>query len=226
VDDRGPRWNKSAAQIESYLCRIMPELGLWEPLRPRAVSDLLADLNAQWLLSGGWSLDLLVGHETRSHGDTDVTILRADLDTVWHYLADWDLHVADPPGAGMLRPWTEGSDLDPHLHDVWCRRSKADPWCLQLMINDVESGEWVYRRDRRIRRSLESLAGRASTEAMRVLAPEIQLLYKSKDVRDKDKADFDRLQPHLIEDEEQWLLNALLLVSPEHPWIAVLTHRG
>ena len=63
------------------------------------------------------------------------------------------------------------------------------------MVADVEGEDWVYRRGARVRRRLASLAGRASVPGLPVLAPEVQLLYKSKDVRDKDQADFDCFAP-------------------------------
>jgi hypothetical protein len=195
------------------------KLGPWKPLQPLEVSELLAGVKARWWLSGGWSLDLLIGSQTRVHVDTDVTILRTELRAIREHFSLWDLHVADPPGMESLRPWHGDSDLDESLHDVWCRPSATEPWCLQLMINDVEAGQWVYRRDRRIRRPLETLAGRASSEAMSALAPEIQLLYKSTNFRDKDRTDFLRVLPCLDDDERAWLLDSLVLTDPHHPWI-------
>lgn len=200
----------------------MTGLGRWAPLRPDEVSALLQDLRAPWWLSGGWSLDLLMGRETRDHGDTDVTILRSDADGVRRFLHGWDLHVADPPGIGTLRPWPTGSPLASELHDVWCRPSATEPWCLQFMINDAESGRWIYRRDHRIRRPIDSLAGRASTMAMAVLAPEVQLLYKSAHIRPKDDMDFRRMRPHLEVGERRWLFESLLVTAPGHRWIAAL----
>jgi hypothetical protein len=91
------------------------------------------------------------------------------------------------------------------------------------MVNDVEAGEWVYRRDGRIRRPLESLAGRASTRAMAVLVPDVQLLYTSTHLRDKDQADFDRVLPLLDGDERRWLHAALCLTAPGHPWLGPLS---
>jgi hypothetical protein len=201
----------------------MTDLGQWDPLRPEQLAELFDELRARWWLSGGWSLDLLVGRETRRHADIDVTILRPEIDLVRAHLSSWELHIADPPGSGRLRPWDVGSELAPELHDVWCRPGAQEPWRVQLMVNDVEAGEWVYRRDRRIRRPLETLAGRASTRAMAVLVPDVQLLYKSTHLRDKDHADFARVLPLLDGDERRWLQAALCLTAPGHPWIGPLS---
>jgi hypothetical protein len=67
-----------------------------------------------------------------------------------------------------------------------------------------------------------TLSGRASRPALPVLAPEIQLLYKSGSLRDKDVADFDRLVPHLAVDERRWLRDALLATHQDHEWISRL----
>jgi hypothetical protein len=203
----------------------MPDLGPWEPLTPAAVRALLAGSGVRWWIAGGWSLDLLVGRQTRRHTDIDVTVLRPDAAAVGAHFSAWDLHVADPPGTGTLRPWPVGEDLAPELHDVWCRRAPGDAWRFQIMIDDTEGDEWVYRRHPRVRRPVATLRGRASSPDMPVLSPEIQLLYKSKGRREKDEIDFARVLPLLTEEERTWLRRALDTVAPGHPWEARLRSR-
>jgi hypothetical protein len=118
-----------------------------------------------------------------------------------------------------------GEDLAPELHDVWCRRAPGQAWRFQIMIDDTEGDEWVYRRHPRVRRPVATLRGRASYPDMPVLSPEIQLLYKSKGRREKDEVDFARVLPLLTEDERTWLRHALETVAPGHPWQARLRSR-
>jgi hypothetical protein len=204
----------------------MADLGPWEPLMPAEVQGLLAGAGFRWWIAGGWCLDLAVGRQTRHHADTDVSILRPDAAGFRRHVALWDVHVADPPGRGSLHPWPAGSELEDHVHDVWCRRGEDEPWGLQVMVEEVEGDDWVYRRDRRIRRPVASLRGRASVPAMAALAPEIQLLYKSTSLRDKDRADFERAAPLLSEDERGWLERALAMSAPDHPWLSRLGRTG
>jgi len=63
------------------------------------------------------------------------------------------------------------------------------------------------------------LTGPASQPGRPVLTPEIQLLYKSHQPRPKDQADFEALSDELTDDQRRWLLDALLLTQPNHPWI-------
>jgi len=192
--------------------------GAWEPLEPDALPVVLAPVRARWWLAGGGALDRHPGPGTRQHDDIDVQILRRDHMHVREVLSDWDMHAADPPGG--LRPWPVGEELRPELHDIWCRRNPDSPWAFQLMIADTEGDDWIYRRDPRIRRPLDELDGPATTDAMRVLAPEIQLLYKSKGLRPKDQLDYDAVAPRLTREQRGWLEDALRMVAADHPWVS------
>jgi hypothetical protein len=187
------------------------ELGPWDPLRPQDAASEFAAWAAPWWVAGGWAIDLLLGHQTREHGDLDLLVLRRDQAPVREELRDWDVHAADPPGS--LRLWPVGETLPPAVHDVWA---------VQLMIDDTEGEDWLFRRDNSVRRPVQSLAGRASTARMTVLSPDVQLLYKSKGLRDKDIADFEAVRPYLSPDERTWLRTALNTVAPGHPWASDL----
>jgi hypothetical protein len=90
------------------------------------------------------------------------------------------------------------------------------------MIADTDGDDWLFRRNNRIRRPVPALAGRASTADLAVLAPEVQLLYKSNGLRDKDVADFQAVRPYLCANECRWLRANLDLLVPGHPWIREL----
>jgi len=200
------------------------DLGPWQPLSVAELVAALAEVRTPWWLAGGWALDLFLGRETRPHDDIDVQILRPHHVQVRAVLAGWDAHAADPPG--RLRPWPVGEELPPHVHDIWCRRSPADPWAFQLMVADISGDEWVYRRDPRVRRPVAELSGPTSTRTLRVLSPDVQLLYKSKGLRPKDQQDFDAVLPALTLGQRGWLRTALTTASPDHPWLAELGGTG
>jgi len=193
------------------------DLGQWAPLEPAEVTDLLRRAACPWWIAGGWAIDLHIGRQTRAHEDIDVLILRNDQLAMQHVLSGWDLHAADPPGS--LRRWHRGEVLPADVHDIWCRRTPGSPWSLQLMIDDASDGIWSYRRDRRIERPVDELDGYACHGAPRVLAPEVQLLQKSKSPRPKDEADFLAVNEVLGQDQRAWLLRSLTLTSPNHHWL-------
>jgi len=150
----------------------------------------------------------------------DVVVLRQDLPSLQRYLQGWTLMAADPPGT--LRYWQSGESLPKHVHDVWCRPRESNEWALQLMVIDPVGDDWVYRRAEQIRRPMSTIAGPASTEALPVLAPEIQLLYKSHRPRPKDQQDFEVIVEHLRPEQREWLGDALRSTDPEHVWLADL----
>ncbi len=153
-------------------------------------------------------------------------VLRPSVPAVQEHLAGWDLHAADPPGT--LRPWPPGEVLSDAIHDMFCRRTPESPWSFQFMVDAVDGDDWVFRRDPRIRRPVTSLAGPASRPGLPVLAPEVQLLYKSgvggggSGPRPKDELDRDHLGPLLDDQQRAWLVGALTLIEPGHPWVSRL----
>jgi len=195
-------------------------LGPWEPLAPDDARLLFSKCAARWWVAGGWAIDLLVGRQTRSHEDFDVLVLRPEQHAVREHLHAWDVHAADPPGT--LRPWPIGEILPLSVHDIWCRREPSAPWAFQLMIEDVDGEDWLLRRDHRIRLPLSTLAGRASRPGLPVLVAEVQLLYKSGSLREKDAADFDIARSYLSADQRHWLRDALRATDPDHRWISRL----
>ena len=189
-------------------------------MTPEETAALFADLSCRWWVAGGWALDLHLGHQTRAHEDMDVVVLREDQLTVQQHLAGWTMMAADPPGT--LRDWQSDEYLAKHVHDIWCRPSGSSEWTLQLMIVDPDGSDWVYRRATQIRRPLSTIGGEVSTGVMPVLAPEIQLLYKSHRPRPKDQRDFETTVEHLSTRQREWLRDALSITHPQHPWLGRL----
>ena len=92
---------------------------------------------------------------------------------------------------------------------------------IELMLDEADGNAWVYRREPRIRRSLSTLI-RQNPDGLSYLAPEIQLLYKSKESRERDDMDFAQIRPLLGPDARRWLHEALEVVNPNHRWLAAL----
>jgi hypothetical protein len=193
------------------------ELGAWEPLAPDEAARMFAPADFPWWIAGGWAIDLAIGRLSRPHDDLDIQVLRDDQRAVQALLSGWDLHAADPPGA--LRPWEPAEMLPARVHDIWCRHAPGTPWRLQFMLADTDGETWIFRRDPRIRRPIAELT-RHTADGIPYLAPEVQLLYKSRmPARPKDEHDFAAANPYLDADARAWLRAALALHAPDHPWL-------
>jgi hypothetical protein len=191
-------------------------LGRWQPLELGEVVRLFEDFTAPWWICGGHALELALGRSWRAHDDIDVSVLREDASRLERAFEGWDVEIA---ADGVLSPWN-GSvlRLDKNQNNLWCRRGTVQPWCLDITIADGNHESWIFRRDPTIRVGWEHAVLR-SREGLPYLAPELQLLYKSKDVRPKDELDAKEVIPSLSPDQRERLR---LLLEPDHPWRALL----
>ena len=193
----------------------------WSPLSVSELAQVFAGLAVPWWIAGGWALDLFVGRTTRLHEDSDVAILRRDQLAVQSYLSDWQLFKTKQPIPPHLAPWPSGEFLDPSIHDIWARRNLHEgSWRFQLMLMEADGDCWIYRRLPSISGKITDL-GLSTDSGIPYLAPEVQLLYKSKTGRPKDLADFLTVLPMLTRSRAEWLRRSLEAQYPAgHSWVA------
>jgi hypothetical protein len=146
----------------------------------------------------------------------EIAIFREDQLALRNYLADWSFRVAVNR---QLVPWREGEALVFPQHEL--RASSAQGVELEFLLNERDSIDWIYRRDTRIRRGMEK-AIRRGREGIPVLASEIVLLYKSKNPRPQDELDFRVAREELDDESRRWLIGALRVIAPDHPWLSAL----
>ncbi len=184
-------------------------------LAPDQVVRLFSGYPARWWISGGHALELYLGRSWRGHEDSDVGVVRQDSAALRELLVGWDVHVA---AAGRLTPWS-GSTLraEANQNNLWCRESAGRPWCLDVNVGEGTREFWVYRRDPTVRLPWDEAVLR-DDDGIPYLAPELQLLFKSKDVRPKDDLDAHVVIPELAEARRQRLR---MLLPEGHPWHAL-----
>jgi hypothetical protein len=195
--------------------------GSWRAFRPGDARRWLEAVAVPWWIAGGWALDLFVGRETRHHADLDVGCFRADLPRLAEALGGFELHAAHDGHLTRLAPREiPGGEV----HTVWCRPSGEPGWWLEIMLDEREGGDWVFRRDPGVRRPARDLVAR-DPAGLAYLRPEVQLLYKAKAPRPRDEEDFRTAAPLLGREARAWLGDALARTHPEHPWLAALRDR-
>ena len=194
-----------------------PELGPWDPLSLRETIEVFRASKFRWWISGGWALELHLGSSWRKHEDTDVGLARADVRKLRSVLDGWDIHVA---AAGGLEPWID-QELRSELHqnNLWCRPHPNGAWSLDVTISEGDSEAWVYRRDSRVRLPWREAVLRTA-EDVPYLAPELQLLFKSQDRRNKDDVDAKQVIPELGAIRRDRLAR---LLAGNHPWQRLLS---
>ena len=188
----------------------------WEPLGLEQVKQLLAPVSAPWWIAGGRALDMFIGHETRTHADIDVAVLRRDQQAFRDALAKWDVQIAHD---GAFIPWKRGETItNPAHHEIWARETSAGPWRLELLFEESEGKRWAYRHNPSVGLNIADL-GRRDAYGIQFIRPEVTLLYKSKARRPVDETDFLYALPRLDVAQKGWLSGALYTTDPKHRWL-------
>lgn len=194
--------------------------GPWTPRTPDDVATLLADYPGRWWIAGGWAIEAFTG-ASRPHSDVDPSIPRSDVGLLRAHLAGrLDVWSAD---GGTLRPLLEESDdagLPARCENLWLRASGADPWEYDVILMDTTATTWTFKRDQRVSLPLEEILWHR--DGVAYLRPEVQLLHKARARREQDEQDLEACVPLLADDARRWLVRALDLAHPGHPWLGAL----
>jgi hypothetical protein len=180
------------------------------------VNEWMSEFDGQWGIAGGWAIDLFIGKETRLHSDVEVAIFREDQHMLKKVFPEWSFKKAVK---GELISWKE-ERLELPVHEIHgIHKQSGDR--LEVLLNEIEDSEWIFRRDSSISFP-ESALFSHSNEGIPYLHRAVVLLYKAKDTREKDHADFLAVKDLLKGDDKKWLLNALQVHVPDHKWIQEL----
>jgi hypothetical protein len=195
------------------------EFGPWEPLTVEQIVRLFVGAPFRWWLSGGIALELFTHRSWRQHDDIDIGICRKDAPLVHDWLRDFELFVA---ANGRLRRWSgEPLSAEHNENNVWVKRAGDGPFAVDIAVGDGDATKWVYRRDPGVRRSwADTLL--LTADGVPYLAPEVQLLFKSKGLRAKDTGDAELVIALLDTSRRAWLRSQL---QPDHPWRALVDGR-
>ena len=131
-------------------------------------------------------------------------------------LADWSFQKVVK---GELVDW-ESEIVELPIHELHGKHQKSGE-CLEVLLNEVENEYWIFRREPTITFPSSTLF-LFSEEGIPYLHPAIVLLYKAKNAREKDHADFQAAKDLLSKKDQQWLCNALETHVPGHAWISRL----
>ena len=181
------------------------------------IQDLMKHFPHPWFIGGGWALDLAAGQVSREHEDLDLCILREHAPSLFPYFSDWDIQIAIP-GEHRLEPCTSIQDTLAPRYGLHLRR---DTEFVEILLTDRTGDRIPFRRDPEIFIDYDRFAN-WDANGLPYVAPEWQLLYKAKEGRDKDLADFQTHAPLLDDPAKQWLLQALAKHLPHSDWVPLL----
>ena len=89
---------------------------------------------------------------------------------------------------------------------------------VEVLLNETDRNEWVYRRNERVRRLLAK-CHLVSKEGVKFLCPEVVLLYKSKNPNAKDEQDFAGIIKYMDAERKGWLRDSIAVCDAGHHWL-------
>ncbi|MCW4457934.1 nucleotidyltransferase domain-containing protein [Microbacterium sp. MPKO10] len=199
--------------------------GEWAGHTPTDAAAFFAEYQGTWWVAGGWSIEAFTG-VTRPHDDIDISMLSAELPQLRRFLAGrLDAWMASSGTLTPLladdRPDAPANELLPEGgSQLWTRADAASAWEFDILLSPGDEHTWVYKRDPTMRMPMSDAVW--SRDGVRYLRPEIQMLYKARGDRAKDRADLRAVVPLLEPARHSWLIDGLTRADPQHPWLAML----
>jgi hypothetical protein len=182
---------------------------------PVQVTALMQAFPLPWGIAGGWAIDLHLGRSTRPHADIELAVLRRDQTALRDHFHAWRWQkVID----GTFYDWPRAEWLELPVFELYCQHETAEPAQLEILLNEAHDDTWVYRRNANVTRSLVKCYLTTAAN-IKYLAPEIVLLYKSKQPRAKDEQDFAAVVERLEPEQRAWLRAAIMTSAAGHHWL-------
>ena len=198
----------------------IPDQSAWQAWHPHELAQHMQGIDRPWCVVGGWALDLWHGQVTRPHEDLEFTVLRSDLPVFCQRMRELGL-VLYTAHAGVLALLARGELPVAGIAQIWCWDAAASCWRVDMMIEEGTPSTWVYKRSPHLSRPREEAVWcGALGDGPRLphLSPGAVLLFKAKQLRNKDQADFERALPRLPQAEREWLRQHLAHLHPGHAW--------
>lgn len=184
-----------------------------------SINRIMDGFTYPWFIGGGWAIDLKVGKVTRNHGDMDICVFREHAKELLAHFSGWQIEVAIPKES-RLEPVLSIEDIRPPRYGLHLTKNEE---FVEVLLTDKQDGEIIFRRDGDIKMPIQE-AIRTDPIGRKYIAPELQLLYKAKEERDKDHHDFSIALLFMDDRQKAWLLKALAKHHPDSPWISRLIH--
>lgn len=188
--------------------------GGWDPLDPSTVAAFMKGFDRPWWIIGGWSIEVFTG-VSRHHEDMDISILSRDAEAFRRFLGDaWTPWNVDD---GWFRPFDDRfKDVRPDSQ-VWVRRNATSPWVLDVPFTPDTDGRWTNKRHPAHTEALEDVTWIAD-DGLRYARPEVTLMFKAAQAREKDRKDAEIAIPMLDSQARTWLREAVARLVPDHEW--------
>ncbi|QYA44094.1 hypothetical protein KYI13_08425 [Macrococcoides bohemicum] len=180
------------------------DLNNWQLLSIESLKQIMHDADYDWYLAGGIALDEFLGRRTRDHEDMDILVNFKYLERILDYFKNYKVYTARN-GSLSLYALNNIKSTD----SLWITKDENESFIIEILFFEEEAGHWIYKRNDAVRKKIEDIY--FVKNDMKIIQPEIQLLYKmnSSNIREKDLDDYHNIYPVLEEREKAWLDSVL-----------------
>jgi hypothetical protein len=189
---------------------------LWAAWTPAEVVERLSGVTTRWYVAAGWALDLFVGGIGREHDDIEIGVPGEGFGEVADAFPSFEWDVV---GAGQIWPFPKEAA---NHYQTWLREPSTGRYRLDVFREPHCGDRWVCRRRVSITLPYDELILRTA-DGIPYVIPEIALLFKAKELREKDEADFRRVLPAMDGSRRSRLSEWVSQVHPGHPWLERLS---
>ncbi len=172
------------------------------------VKNIMDKFGFPWFIVGGWAIDLFIGEETRVHDDLDIGIYRKNQMHLYRYFETskkYFINNKSKIGKHEKKEWNK-EYLQLPIHEIYVEYKGME---LEVLLNERDEDNWVYRRDKEIK--LDDRKAILFTEKrIPYLCPEAVLLYKTKELREKDCEDIANASRKMNLTQVKWLIDNIM----------------
>ncbi|MFC6291141.1 hypothetical protein BHU61_06075 [Macrococcus epidermidis] len=172
----------------------------WQLLSIESLKQIMHDADFDWYLAGGIALDEFLGRKTRNHEDIDILVNFKYLERILDFFNNYKVYTARN-GSLSLYALNNIKSTD----SLWIANDDKESFIIEILLFEEEAGHWIYKRNAAVRKKIEDIY--FVKYDMKIIQPEIQLLYKmnSSNIREKDLDDYHNIYPVLEEKQRAWL---------------------
>jgi len=118
---------------------------------------------------------------------------------------------------GWFRPFDHRfTDVRPDSQ-VWVRRDAQSRWVLDVPFTPDTGGRWTNKRHLDHTEDLDDVTW-VTPDGLRYARPEVTLMFKAAQAREKDRRDAEVTLPLLDDQARGWLSRTVAQMDPAHPW--------
>jgi len=171
------------------------------------IKGIMDKFGYPWFIEGGWAIDLFLDKETRRHEDIEIGIYRKHQMQLYRYFEKSKKYfINNKSRIGKLekKEWNK-EYLQLPIYKLYIEFKGIE---IEVLLNERDENSWIYRQNSKIKLD-EKKVIQFTDKRIPYLCPEVVLLNKIKEMRDKDIKDISSASKKMSEAQIKWLIDSI-----------------